>query len=179
MTDLNEKLITSEPAFLGKLVKLYVETFEQPDGQRVMREIVRHPGAVAMVPLTPDGAVMLVQQYRGAAQKALLEIPAGTLEPGEDPQEAAVRELQEEIGHKPGKLERIGGEFTAPGYTSEYIHLFMASDLTPSRLSQDEDERIEVVTLPLDEAVRRVMSGEIEDGKTIIGLLLTARRLGK
>jgi ADP-ribose pyrophosphatase len=179
MTDLNETLISSEPAFLGKLVKLYVETFEAPGGQQFKREIIRHPGAVAMITLTATGDVLLVRQYRGAAQKALLEIPAGTLEPGEDPHDAAVRELQEEVGYKPGTLERLSGEFTAPGYTSEYIHLFLATDLTPSRLSQDEDERIDVESLPLDEAVRRVMSGEIEDGKTIIGLLMVARRLGK
>lgn len=179
MSDLNEKLISSEPAYLGKLVKLYLETFEQPDGRQFKREIIRHPGAVAMIPLTASGEVLLVRQYRGAAQQILLELPAGTLEPGEDPYHAAIRELQEEVGYKPGQLERLGGEFAAPGYTSEYIHLFLATDLTPSRLSQDEDERIDVEAVPLDEAVRRVMSGEIQDSKTMIGLLLIARRLGK
>lgn len=182
MTDLDEKIISSEPIYVGKLVKLYLETFEQPGGQRIGREIVRHPGAVAMVPLLPDFQVMLVRQFRAAAGKTgkiLLEIPAGTLEPGEDPLAAAARELQEEIGFKPGRLERIGGEFMAPGYTSEYIHLFLATDLTPSRLEQDADERIDVVTLPLDEVVRRIMSGEIDDAKTITSLLMVARRLGR
>jgi ADP-ribose pyrophosphatase len=177
MTPLDEKILSSEPAYLGKLVKLFVETVELPDGNRSTREIIKHPGAVAMVPLLASGEVVLVRQFRGAADKILLEIPAGTLEAGEDPITAAGRELQEEAGYRPGKLERLGGEYTAPGYTSEFIHLFLATDLVPSRLAQDADEFLEVVTLPLDEALRQVENGEIVDGKTIIGLLLVARRM--
>jgi ADP-ribose pyrophosphatase len=179
MTDLNERVIHSEPAFLGRLVKLYVETVELPNGQQAVREIIRHPGAVAMVPLLPGGEVVLVQQFRHAAGKIMLEIPAGTLEPGEEPFAAAARELQEEVGYKPGQLERLGGEFTAPGYTSELIHLFLATDLEVSRLAQDTDEFLEPVILPFDEALGRVERGEIQDGKTIIGLLWVARRLGR
>jgi ADP-ribose pyrophosphatase len=179
MADLNEKRLSSEPAFMGKLVKVYIEQWEQPGGQPVMREIIRHPGAVAMIPLLPNHDVLLVTQFRAASGKTMLEIPAGTLEPGEDPRAAAERELQEETGYKPGTLERLGGEYAAPGYTSEYIHLFLATELSESRLDQDEDERIEVVRLPLDEALRRVEHGEIEDSKTIIALLLLARRLGR
>ncbi len=178
MTDLNEKVIHSEPAFLGRLVKLYVETVELPNGQQAVREIIRHPGAVAMVPLLPGGKVVLVQQFRHASGKIMLEIPAGTLEPGEDPHAAAARELQEEVGYRPGTLERLGGEYTAPGYTSELIHLFLATDLAESRLDQDVDEFLEPVILPFDVALRRVESGAIQDGKTIIGLLWVARRLG-
>ena len=179
MTPIDEKVLASNPVYLGRLVKLYVDTVELPDGQHAIREIVRHPGAVAMVPLLASGEVVLVRQFRGAAGKPLLEIPAGTLEPGEDPDSAAARELQEEAGYRPGRLERLGGEYTAPGYTSEYIHLYLATELEVSRLSQDDDEFLEVVTLPFSEALRRVMSGEIEDGKTLIGLLLAARRLGR
>jgi ADP-ribose pyrophosphatase len=179
MTPLDEKTLSSEPVYLGKLVKLFVETVELPDGNRSMREIVKHPGAVAMVPLLASGEVVLVRQFRGAADRVLLEIPAGTLEAGEEPLAAAGRELQEEAGYRPGKLERLGGEYTAPGYTSEFIHLFLATDLVPSRLVQDADEFLEVVTLPLDEALRQVENGEIQDGKTIIGLLLVARRMGR
>lgn len=179
MTDLNEKTLITEPIYLGKLVKLYKETVELPDGTQAMREIVRHPGAVAVVPLLDGDRVMLVRQYRTAAQRVMLEIPAGTLEPGEDPAPAAARELQEEIGYKPGKLERLGGEYTAPGYTSEYIHLFVAIDLTPSVLQGDSDEFIDTVSVPFDEALRMIERGEIEDGKTIIGLLWVARRLGR
>jgi ADP-ribose pyrophosphatase len=179
MTPLDEKILSSEPVYLGKLVNLYVDTVQLPDGNRAMREIIKHPGAVAMVPLLASGQVVLVRQFRGAADRVLLEIPAGTLEPGEDPLAAAGRELQEEAGYRPGKLERLGGEYTAPGYTSEFIHLFLATELEPSRLAQDADEFLEVVTLPLDEALRQVENGEIQDGKTIIGLLLVARRLGR
>ncbi|MBN1967377.1 MAG: NUDIX hydrolase [Anaerolineae bacterium] len=180
MTDhLSEKLLSSEPVYLGKLVKLYVETVELPNGQTAIREIVRHPGAVAMVPLLDNGDVVLVRQYRVAARRLVLEIPAGTLEPGEDPEIAARRELQEEVGYWPGKLERLGGEFTAPGYTSEYIHLYLATGLEPSRLDEDDDEFLETVQLPFDEALRRVENGEIEDGKTMIALLRVARRLGR
>jgi len=179
MTPLDEKILSSEPVYLGKLVKLYVDTVQLPDGTQSTREIVRHPGAVAIVPLLASGEVVLVRQFRGAADRVLLEIPAGTLEPGEEPLAAAGRELQEEAGYRPGKLERLGGEYTAPGYTSEFIHLFLATDLVPSRLAQDADEFLEVVTLPLGEALRQVENGEIQDGKTIIGLLLAARRLGR
>lgn len=179
MNPLSEKLLSSEPVYLGRLVRLYVDTLELPDGQPAVREIVRHPGAVAMVPVLPNGDVVLVRQYRHAAGKVLLEIPAGTLEPGEDPRVAAARELQEEVGYRPGTLTRLGSEYTAPGYTTELIHLFLVTDLEASRLSQDDDEFLEVVTLPLDEALERIERGEIEDGKTMIGLLLAARHLGR
>ncbi|MBN2306348.1 MAG: NUDIX hydrolase [Anaerolineae bacterium] len=176
MTDnLNEKVITSRPIYEGVLIDLYDETVALPDGRTAKREIVRHPGAVAMVPLDGDN-VILVRQFRLAAGKVMLEIPAGTLHPGEDPRLAAERELQEEIGFRAGTLIRLAGEFTAPGYTTEYIHIFLATDLAEAHLDKDDDEFIEMVTMPLDDALRRVMAGEIEDGKTIIGLLLAAQR---
>jgi ADP-ribose pyrophosphatase len=177
MPDIEEKILSSEPIYDGKLVKLYRDTVQLPDGNRADREIVRHTGAVAMVPLLPGGDVLLVRQYRTAARRILLEIPAGTLEPGEDPLNAAVRELQEETGYKPGKLARLGAEFTAPGYTTEIIYLFIATDLEAARLDADDDEFIEVVRLPFDEAVRQVIAGEIPDGKTQLALLLTAEYL--
>lgn len=179
MRKLEETVLSSEPVYLGKLIDLYTEQVELPDGGTSMREIVRHPGAVAMVPLTANDEVILVRQYRLAARRILLEIPAGTLDPDEDPLTAAARELQEEIGCRPGKLEPLGGEFTAPGYTTEYIHLYLATDLETSTLAMDDDEFLEIVRLPLAEALRQVEAGEIVDGKTIIGLLLTARRLGR
>lgn len=182
MTDLQETILASEPIYRGKLVHLYRDTVRLPDGAQAEREIIHHPGAVAMVPLLPgapgDPQVVLVRQFRAAVQRPLLEIPAGTLEPGEDPLEAAARELQEEIRYRPGKLERLGGEYTAPGYTTELIHLFLATDLQPAALTGDADEFIEVVALPLSAALEQIARGEIQDGKTLIGLLLTARRLG-
>jgi ADP-ribose pyrophosphatase len=177
MSDIEEKILSSEPIYDGKLVKLYRETVQLPNGNRAEREIVRHPGAVAMVPILPTGEVLLVRQYRTAAQRVLLEIPAGTLEPGEDPRIAAARELQEETGYKPGKLVRLGAEFTAPGYTTEIIYLFVATELESARLDADDDEFIEVVRLPFEEALRQVIAGEIPDGKTQVALLLTAEML--
>jgi len=179
MRRLEETVLSSEPVYLGKLVNLYTEQVELPDGGTALREIVRHPGAVAMVPLAENDEVILVRQFRLAAGRVMLEIPAGTLNPGEDPREAAARELQEEIGYRPGRLEPLGGEFTAPGYTTEYIHLFLATDLEASALAMDDDEFLEIVRLPLAEALRQVDAGEIADGKTIIGLLQVARRLGR
>jgi len=174
MAGIEEKILSSEPIYEGKLVKLYRDTVELPDGKQADREIVKHPGAVAMVPLLPGGDVLLVRQYRTAARRILLEIPAGTLEPGEDPLIAAERELQEETGYKPGKLMRLGAQYTAPGYTSELIHLFLATELEAARLDADDDEFIEVVRLPFDEALRQVIAGEIPDGKTQVALLLAA-----
>lgn len=179
MDHLTETVLGTETIYEGRLVRLYRATVRLPNGETSIREIVRHPGAVAMVPLTPQGAVILVQQFRLPSGQVLLEIPAGTLKPGEDPALAARRELQEEIGLKPGRLTPLGGEFTAPGYTSEFIHLFLAEDLAPAPLAVDDDEFLETVTLPLDEALRRVETGAIQDGKTIAALLLAARRLGR
>ena len=177
MPDIEETILSSEPIYEGKLVKLYRETVRLPDGNHADREIVRHTGAVAMVPVLPTGEVLLVRQYRTAARQVLLEIPAGTLEPGEDPLNAAVRELQEETGYKPGKLVRLGAEYTAPGYTTEIIHLFVATELEAARLDADDDEFIEVVRLPFTEALRQVIAGEIPDGKTQLALLLAAEML--
>jgi ADP-ribose pyrophosphatase len=174
-----EHVLTSEPVYLGKLIKLYVEAVSLPNGETSMREIVRHPGAVAMVPLLPDGDVLLVRQFRLAAGRVLLEIPAGTLHGDEDPQHAAVRELQEEVGYRPGEMIRLGGQFTAPGYTTEYIHLYLATGLEPSPSELDDDEFLDVVRLPFDEVLSRVTTGEIDDSKTISAILLAARHLDR
>lgn len=179
MTNLDEKILASEPIYEGKLIDLHRVTVQLPDGEQAWREVIKHPGAVAIVPLLDGDRVMLVRQFRTAARTVTLEIPAGTLEPGEDPEPAAVRELQEEIGYRPGRLERLGGEYTAPGYTDEIIHIYVATGLTPSRMDGDLDEFIDTVTLPFDEALAMVERGEIEDGKTLIGLLWVARRLGR
>jgi ADP-ribose pyrophosphatase len=133
---------------------------------------VRHSGAVAIVPLDGEGKIVLVRQYRHAAGRALLEIPAGTLNKGEDPDQCAIRELQEETGYRPGKLQKIGGIFVAPGYSTEFIHLYLATDLTASRLDKDVDEFIEVQHVPLPEVLNRIRSGEIPDAKTICALFL-------
>ena len=175
----DEQVLADDLIYDGKLIKLHRLTVRLPNGAHAQREVIYHPGAVAMVPLLENGDVLLVRQFRAAVGKVLLEIPAGTLEAGEAPDAAAVRELQEEVGYRPGKLERLGDEFTAPGYTSERIHLYLATELTPSRLQQDSDEFIDVVRMSFDEALARAERGALEDGKTLVGLLLTARRLGR
>jgi ADP-ribose pyrophosphatase len=169
---LTEKLIGSDLIHDGKVVHLYVDTVRLPNGRTTRRETVRHSGAVAIIPLDSDGKIVLVRQYRHAAGRALLEIPAGTLNKGEDPDQCAIRELQEETGYKPGKLQKIGGIFVAPGYSTEFIHLYLATDLTASRLDMDADEFIEVQHVPLPEVLNRIRSGEIPDAKTICALFL-------
>ncbi|MBN1966488.1 MAG: NUDIX hydrolase [Anaerolineae bacterium] len=168
--------LKSDTIHLGKTISLFIETVRLPDGHVVEREVIRHPGAVAMVPLHANGRVTFVRQFRLAAGRELLEIPAGTMEPGETPEVCATRELQEEAGLLPANLNSLGGIFAAPGYTSEYLHLFLATGLTPSRLQADADEFLEVVTLPFADALDLVRTGQIVDAKTISGLLL-ARRL--
>ena len=169
---LSEKVIGSDLIHDGKIVHLYVDTLQLPNGNTTRRETVRHSGAVAIVPLDGDGSVVLVRQYRHAAGRALLEIPAGTLNQGEDPDQCAIRELQEETGYKPGKLQKIGGIFVAPGYSTEFIHLYLATDLTVSRLAMDVDEFIEVQHVPLPDVLNRIRSGDIPDAKTICAVFL-------
>jgi ADP-ribose pyrophosphatase len=169
---LTERLISSEPIYDGRIVHLYVDTVQLPNGQIARREVVRHGGAVAIVPIDPEGNVILVRQYRHAAGRILLEIPAGTLNKDEDPDLCADRELREETGYRPGKLQKIGGMFAAPGYTTEFIHLYLATDLAESRLKMDEDEFIEVLHLPMQEVMKRIRAGEIIDGKTLSAVLL-------
>jgi ADP-ribose pyrophosphatase len=165
------RLVSSTTAYSGRLFDVTLDTIEMDGGVTAHREIIKHPGAVCMVPVTPEGDLVLVTQYRHAAGKRLLELPAGTLEPGEDPSAAASRELQEEVGRKPGKVEAAGGFYVAPGYTSEYIHLFFCTDLSESKLAADDDEDIEVETLTAAEALAAIDSGEINDAKSVIGIL--------
>ena len=151
-------------------IDFVVQKIELPNQDTVQKTIIRHPGAVAMIPLMDDGEVVLVEQYRFAAAQNVLEIPAGTLEPGEDPAACAERELQEEAGYFPGELVHLGEIFVAPGLTDERIQLFLARDLRPSRLPQDVDELIQVVQMPFSEALAQIQDGRIRDAKTIIGL---------
>lgn len=148
---------------------------ELPDGHRTRREVVEHGEVAAVVPLSQQGEVLLVRQYRLPTGRALLEVPAGGIDPGETAEEAAQRELEEETGYRAGRLRRLCGFYVSPGYCQEYIHLFLADDLRPSRGHRDEDERITVVRVPLEEALALVEKGEIQDAKSIIGLLLGAK----
>lgn len=175
---MEETIVASEQIYNGRVVHLYVHEVQLPDGKHSKREVVQHPGAVAIVAVDTDHNVLMVRQFRLPARKVLWELPAGTLEPDEAPYDCALRELQEETGFKPGKLEALGGFFVAPGYTTEYIHLFLASDLTESQLDGDADEFIEVERVSYVEVLAMIERGDIEDGKTVAGLLRVARRLG-
>lgn len=171
------RLVSSTTVYEGRLFNVELDELDMPGGVRAYRETLRHPGAVAMVPVLDDGRIALVTQYRHAAGRRLLEIPAGTLERGEDPAAAVDRELQEEVGLRPGHVQPLGGLFVAPGYTTEYIHLFICTRLIESRLDGDEDEDIEVELRTLDQALSAIASGEIADAKSVIGLLRYSRML--
>ena len=175
---MKEITLRTERVYSGRIVKLDVLDVRLPDGKEARREIIQHPGAVALVALDAEQQVLLVRQYRTAADKILLEIPAGTLHPGEAPLVCAERELQEETGFRPGKLEPLGGIYAAPGYTTEFIHLFHATELSESRLAMDDDEFIELERVPLAEALAMIEQGVIADGKSVAGLLRVARHLG-
>lgn len=174
-----ETVLETETIYEGRIVNLYLETVRLPDGKEALREVIRHGGAVAVVPLHDNGDITLVRQFRLPAGTHLLEIPAGGLEPGEDPRVCAERELQEEVGLYPGRLISMGGVFLAPGYSSEYIHLYVATDLRPSTLNGDDDEFLEVERMPLEEFLHRVDRGEVLDAKSIAAVLRAARLLAQ
>jgi ADP-ribose pyrophosphatase len=173
-----EEALSTRRLYDGAVVKLRVDRVRMANGHEVVREVVEHSGAVTIVALDADGRVLMVSQHRYATGRALLELPAGTLEPGEDPQVCAVRELEEETGFRAGRIERLGGFFVAPGYCTEYIHAYLAADLEPGTAGGDEDEDIEVRPLPLEEVLRLADTGELEDAKSLATLLLYLRRTG-
>ncbi|MEZ4671514.1 MAG: NUDIX hydrolase [Anaerolineae bacterium] len=173
---MDEKTLKTERIYTGRIFNLDLVDVELPDGKQQKREVVRHPGATALVAVDDQQNILLVRQYRIASERILSEIPAGTLKVGEPPDVCAVRELQEETGYKPGKLESLGGFFVAPGYTTEYIHLFLATELVESRLPGDEDEFIQVDRVTLSQALTMIEQGNIVDAKTIIGLMRFARQ---
>jgi ADP-ribose pyrophosphatase len=167
----NEKLLSSKEIFRGRAVNLRVDTIEKISGQVTTREIVEHQDCIAVVVVDDADNILLVKQFRRPVDKVLLEIPAGGVEDGEDPQDCVRRELQEEIGYLPGKIQKLGGFYAAPGYCTEYLHLFLATDLTASRLVAEDTDEIEVVRVPAHGILAMIDSGEICDAKSIAGLL--------
>jgi ADP-ribose pyrophosphatase len=157
--------------YSGNLLKLNADRVILTNGIKTYREYVSHPGAVAALPLLNPSEIILVKQYRYSVGEYLLEIPAGTIEEGETPEDCVKRELQEEINYKPGKLENMGWVYLTPGYSNEKIHLFKALALEESGKKAEEDENIEIVKIKLEEALSKIHSGEIKDGKTIIAIL--------
>ena len=166
-----EKTLSSELIFEGRALKLRVDTVEVPGSRETTREIVEHADCVAIIAVDADDNVLLVSQYRKAVEKELLEIPAGGIDPGEDAEDCVRREMREETGYLPKKLESLGGFYSAPGYCSEYLHLYLAVDLTPSRLSAEDTESIELVRVPIAQIRGLITSGSICDAKSIAGLL--------
>lgn len=167
-----EEQVESRRVFSGRVVSLRVDRVVMPGGREASREVVEHPGAVAVVAAEPGGRLVLVRQYRYPIQEELLEIPAGKMEEGEDPGVTACREMEEETGFRPGRLERITTFFTSPGFSNETLHLYFAWDLEPASGCPDEDEHLAVELLEPREAVARINSGSIRDAKTITGILL-------
>ena len=171
--------LDSKRIHTGRVINLDADTVRFPDGSTGQLEIIRHPGAAAVVPFASDprGAdptILLINQYRYASNGTLIEIPAGRLNPGEDPRLCAERELLEEVGVKAGRLERLTTIWTTPGFTDERIHLFLATDLTADQHAREPDEFIEVTPKPLSEVLKLIRSGEISDAKTALAILFVA-----
>jgi len=169
--DFTERKISEKLIFDGKIIKVYKDRVLLPNGKEGYREVVRHKGAVAAVPIDGDEVIM-VRQFRYAVGRHLLEIPAGKLDSeDEDPEWRIKEELMEEIGKCPQKLEYLGYIYTSPGFATERIHLYLATDLVDDKRDTDEDEFIEVVRIKFEEALRKVLEGEIVDSKTVAGIV--------
>ena len=171
------EFIDSKKVFEGRVFDVTVDTVREGD-QTYIREVVHHSGSAVILPAFDDGTIAMVRQYRHPAVKFLLELPAGTLNESEQPEEGAARELEEELGVRAGKLEKLAEFFVSPGFCEERMWLYLATDLTDTEQRLEDDELIEVVRLPIDRALQMISDGEIEDAKTIIGLMLAAPRLG-
>ncbi len=168
------KILNTTEVYRGRIFDLKKVRIDE-NGLVYEREIIVHPGSAVVLPVHDNGDVTLVRQYREPARAYLLEIPAGTIEKDETPAECARRELAEETGFLAGKLVKVSQFYVSPGFLSEKMHLFLASELTPTRLNPDSDENIELVRLTLKEACDLAEKGEIVDAKTIIGILLASR----
>jgi ADP-ribose pyrophosphatase len=165
------RTLSSRYIYRGHTIRLRVDDLSMPSGRESVREVIEHDGAVVIVAIDDEKNVLLVRQFRYAAGKHLLELPAGGIDPGETPEIAAQREMQEETGYVPGTLECLGGFYSAPGYASEYLHLFLATNLIPSRLIAEDTEEIKLVRSSLIQTRELICTGEIQDAKTIAGLL--------
>ena len=170
------KLIDSQRIFTGAVFDVDRDRIIEEEGIEIVREVVRHPGGAGGLPLFEDGRVILVRQYRHPARRELLEIPAGRIEEGEMPLACAAREIEQETGFRARHLEKLAEFYTTPGFCEEKLHVFLATGLVAVPRNLDHDEFIEVVELPLVDAVEMARRGEIEDSKTIIALLLAEMR---
>lgn len=167
-----ERTLSTEKIFTGKIISVQVDDVELPDGKRAKRELVKHPGAVAIIALTKEGKLVLVEQFRKALERELLEIPAGKIEPGEEPQLTAVRELEEETGYRAGAFTYLQTFATSPGFADEIIHLYLAEELEKVEhpAAGDEDEFIEILEVTAEEADELIANGRIYDAKTVVAV---------
>lgn len=165
------KVISSEEVYRGRAVSLRREEVLLPSGKKIYRECVVHQGASAILPIKEDGKITFVKQYRHPIGECILEIPAGTLRPGEDPESCARRELEEETGYKPGELIHLLTIYPAPGYSSERLHIYLARGLVKGSQNLEVDEDISTLDLSLEEALEAIRKGEIKDAKTITSIL--------
>ena len=166
-----EETLSSQLIYDGRALKLRVDSVRLSNGRQTTREIVEHGDCIAVVVIDENNNVLLVKQFRKPVEKELLEIPAGGIDSGEGFEEAVSRELREEIGYMPRKVQRLGGFYSAPGYSSEYLYLYLATDLVPSQLIAEDTEEINVVRVPVEEIPDLIASGRICDAKSIAGLL--------
>lgn len=171
-----EKLLDRRAAYEGRMLHVYSDRVEI-GGRETTREVVLHPGACAILPVTEKKEILFVRQYRYAAEETLLEIPAGKIDPREAPDVCAARELTEETGFRAERLRKLGAVFTTPGFCNEKIHLYLADRLVPAHQHLDTDEFLDVVKIPLDEALEMIRNGEISDAKTLAAFAIAAGRL--
>ena len=167
-----EETISSQRIYDGRAVKLRVDSVKLRNGRQTTREVVEHSHCIAVVVIDENDNILLVKQFRKPVENELLEIPAGGIDAGEDPEEAVRRELREEIGYMPQKVLRLGGFYSAPGYCTEYLYLYLATELVPSQLTAEDTESINVVRVPIKEIPELITSGRICDAKSIAGLLI-------
>ncbi len=166
------KVFSRETVFTGRVLDVGVENHQMPDGRQSSFEIIRHPGGAAVLPVLPDGRVLLIRQFRPAIGEMIFEIPAGRLEPGESAQECAGRELIEEVGYSSAQILPLGGFWSTVGFCDEYIHLFLGLDLITAEQNLEPDEVIDLCPMTFAEALQKVENGEILDSKTQLALLL-------
>src|SRR2546426_12233888 len=171
------EFLDSKKVFEGRVFDVTVDTVRE-GGKTYIRDVVHHPGSAVILPAFDDGTIAMVRQYRHPAVRYLLELPAGTLNDKERPEEGAARELEEELGLVAGRMEKLSEFFVSPGFCEEKMWLYLATDLTETTQRLDDDETIAIVRLPLKRALQMITDGEIEDAKTIIGLMLAAPRIG-
>ena len=171
-----EKMVSREEIYDGQIVHLFKDQVELA-GRKAVREVVLHCGAAAIIPVTGDGEILFVRQYRYAVEQPLLEIPAGKLDGGEDPDTCAARELTEETGYKTEHMEKLGYVYTTPGFCNETIHLYLADHLVKSHQHLDQDEFLDVIRLPIDKVYQMVDRGEIYDAKTLAALAMARKKL--